>query len=272
MQYEPIKRSLGRFFGGSLMMRKILYFLLDLLLLRAWHVKRVLRKVAGQFQAEASVLDAGSGFGQYTWNMCKMNINWKIKAIDINNEQIDDCTRFFEKTGLSERVTFLTGDLTTLKDKDRYDIILSVDVMEHIVDDVSVFSNFSRSLKDAGILIISTPSDQGGSDVHSGDENSFIDEHVRNGYSIKDITEKLSSAGFGNIEARYTYGKPGNLSWRLSMYYPVRMLNISYLFFIILPFYYLLFFPVSIILNIFDLRLTHKTGTGLIVTARKQDR
>ena len=49
----------------------------------------------------------------------------------------------------------------------------------------------------------------------------------------------------------------------------VKMLNISYLFFIILPFYYLIFFPVSIILNIFDLCLTHKTGTGLLVTARK---
>jgi hypothetical protein len=76
-------------------------------------------------------------------------------------------------------------------------------------------------------------------------------------------------AGFRTTEAVYTYGKPGNISWRLSMKYPIKMLNISYLFFIFLPFYYLVFFPVSIILNIFDLRLNHKTGTGLLVTARK---
>ncbi len=101
------------------------------------------------------------------------------------------------------------------------------------------------------------------------DDESFIDEHVRDGYSIKDITEKLTLAGFRNIEVLYTYGKPGNISWRLSMKYPIKMLNISYLFFIILPFYYLIFFPISIILNIFDLRLNHKTGTGLLVTARK---
>ena len=42
-------------------------------------------------------------------------------------------------------------------------------------------------------LLISTPSDKGGSDVHNDDEESFIDEHVRDGYSIKDITEKLIS-------------------------------------------------------------------------------
>ena len=269
MQYEPIKQSLGRFFAGSLFMRKTLYFLLDLLLLRTWHVKKALRKISLQYPGEASVLDAGSGFGQYTWRMSRMNKLWKIKALDINREQIVDCNKFFEKSGLSERVVFQTGDLTALADLNCYNIILSVDVMEHIEEDVLVFQNFYKSLKENGVLLISTPSDQGGSDVHNAEEESFIDEHVRDGYSIKDITDKLTLAGFKNIEAGYTYGKPGNISWRLSMKYPVKMLNTSYLFFIILPFYYLIFFPVSIILNIFDLSLTHKTGTGLLVTARK---
>jgi hypothetical protein len=132
-----------------------------------------------------------------------------------------------------------------------------------------VFRNFYNALKNDGILIISTPSDKGGSDVHNEEEESFIDEHVRDGYSIKDISEKLSLAGFRSIEASYTYGKPGNISWRLSMKYPVRMLNLSYAFFIILPFYYLIVFPLSVILNFCDLYLTHQTGTGLLVTARK---
>jgi SAM-dependent methyltransferase len=271
MQYEPIKRSLGRFFAGSLFLRKTLYFLLDLLLLRTWHVKKALRMIAREFQDERYVLDAGSGFGQYTWRMSRMNKLWKIKAVDINKEQIDDCNTFFSKAGLSDRVSFSCADLTTLIDPDDYDLILSVDVMEHIEEDRLVFQNFFKSLKNNGILLISTPSDKGGSDVHGEHEESFIDEHVRDGYGINDITEKLSLAGFSNIEAVYTYGKPGNISWRLSMKYPVKMLNISYFFFLLLPFYYLVFFPVAIILNIFDLILTHKTGTGLLVTARKQN-
>jgi SAM-dependent methyltransferase len=269
MQYEPIKRSLGRFFAGSLFLRKTLYFLLDLLLLRTWHVKKALRKIAKQFPGEAYVLDAGSGFGQYTWRMSRMNSRWKFNAIDINSEQIDDCNSFFRKTGLADRVTFQTGDLTALNDINRYNIILSVDVMEHIEEDVLVFTNFCKSLKPGGVLLISTPSDKGGSDVHNDHEESFIDEHVRDGYSIKDITEKLTRAGFSSVEAGYTYGKPGNISWRLSMKYPIKMLNTSYLFFLLLPFYYLIFFPVSVILNIFDLNITHKSGTGLLVTARK---
>ena len=203
--------------------------------------------------------------------MSRMNSHWRIRAIDINEEQIADCNTFFGKSGLSERVAFYTADLTTLNDNDCYDLILSVDVMEHIEEDIKVFKNFYKSLKNNGILLISTPSDKGGSDVHGDNEESFIDEHVRDGYSIQDITEKLTLAGFSSVEAGYTYGKPGNISWRLSMKYPIRMLNTSYLFFFLLPFYYLVFFPVSIILNIFDLCLTHKTGTGLLVTARKKE-
>jgi SAM-dependent methyltransferase len=269
MQYEPIKRSIGRFFTGPPVMRKILYSLLDLLLLRTWHVKKALRNISRQFTGVATVLDAGSGFGQYTWRMSRMNPHWMIKAIDINSEHIGECTRFFEKSGLSGRVVFETGDLATLTDLNTYNVILSVDVMEHIEEDVKVFRNFYNALQNNGILLISTPSDKGGSDVHSDEEESFIDEHVRDGYSIKDISGKLSLAGFRNIEATYTYGKPGNISWRLSMKYPVRMLNLSYAFFLILPLYYLIIFPVAVILNFFDLYSAHKTGTGLLVSARK---
>jgi SAM-dependent methyltransferase len=269
MQYEPIKRSMGRFFAGPLFMRKLLYFLLDLLLLRTWHVKKALRKIKHQLPDKACILDAGSGMGQYTWRMSKMRPDWKITGLDINDDQVKDCNDFFKKSGRSERVVFRSADLTEFSDPDSYDLILSVDVMEHIKEDELVFKNFYASLKNNGIVLISTPSDQGGSDAHSEEDESFIGEHVRNGYSIDDITQKLEGAGFNEIGAKYTYGWPGSISWRFTMKYPIKMLNLSKLFFIVLPFYYLIFSPVSIILNIFDLRLNHKSGTGLLVTARK---
>jgi len=269
MQYDPIKKMLGRFFSGPLFLRKTFYLMLDLLLLRTWHVKRALRKASAYFTGETMILDAGCGFGQYSWRMARMNEKWKIQAIDIDSEHIEDCSTFFRKAGLSERASFLTGDLTLLPDRNRYDLILSVDVMEHIEEDAKVFENFHNALKENGTLIISTPSDKGGSDVHNENEDSFIGEHVRDGYSIGDITGKLKAAGFRNIEAAYTYGVPGTISWRLSMKYPIKMLNFSSVFFIVIPLWYLIFFPVSFLLNYADLLLKHKTGTGLIVTAWK---
>lgn len=269
MQYDPIKKTLGRFFSGSVLLRKTFYSLLDLLLLRTWHVKKALKKTAAGFNGPVTILDAGCGFGQYSWRMCKMNRKWKIKAVDIDNEHIADCQNFFSRAGLSERISFETLDLTKLSEKDLYELILSVDVMEHIEEDQAVLNNFYSALKKNGTLIISTPSDKGGSDVHGDDDHSFIGEHVRDGYGVGDIREKLEKAGFRKVSAEYTYGVPGSVSWKLSMKYPIKMLNISYLFFIILPIWYLLFFPVSLLLNFLDVSLKHKEGTGLLVTATK---
>ena len=106
--------------------------------------------------------------------------------------------------------------------------------------------------------------------VHEhGEEASFIDEHVRDGYNIDEIQEKLKREGFTKTFARYDYGKPGQVGWRLSMKYPILMLNASKLFFIILPFYYILTFPFALVFNWMDLAGKHKTGTGLIVKAFK---
>jgi 2-polyprenyl-3-methyl-5-hydroxy-6-metoxy-1,4-benzoquinol methylase len=269
MQYEPIKKSLGKVFTKSLFLRKTFYFLLDILLLRAWHVKRAIRESTFILPENASVLDAGSGFGQYTWLISSLHKNWKIKAIDINKEQIEDCNHFIARTGRSERVKFETGDLTLLCDKDLYDFVISVDVMEHIEKDELVFSNFYKSLKNNGILMISTPSDMGGSDVHDHKDHSFIDEHVRDGYGSDEITRKLKSAGFKTVDVRFTYGRAGSISWILLMKCPVKMVNKSRLFFIILPFYYVVVFPVSFFLNIIDLNCRNKKGTGLLVLAHK---
>ncbi len=269
MKYDPVKSRIGNIVNRSAGLRKLFYFLLDILLLRTWHVKKALRKfLSGNNNAE-NILDAGSGFGQYSWRMWKMNRRWQILGIDIKEEQVHDCNNFIAHTRAAGKVSFETADLTTFSDEGKYDLILSVDVMEHIEDDITVFNNFYRSLINGGWLIISTPSDKGGSDVHHEDEHSFIDEHVRDGYGIKEIREKLGSAGFSDINASYTYGNPGKISWKISMKYPVLMLNTSPVFAIILPVYYILVMPFALVFNCFDVMLKHSEGTGLLVIAKK---
>jgi SAM-dependent methyltransferase len=201
--------------------------------------------------------------------MSGMNRKWTVDAVDVKEEQIADCTDFFKRIG-RVNVSFAIADLTEYTKPDTFDLVLSVDVMEHIEEDELVFRNFYSSLSSGGLLLISTPSDQGGSDVHDHEaEHSFIDEHVRDGYNIVDIQDKLKRAGFSKTTARYDYGKSGQIGWRLSMKYPILMLNASKLFFIILPIYYLITFPFALIFNWIDVTKPHKTGTGLIVKAYK---
>ncbi len=279
MKYDPIKRSLGTVFNKSPFLRKSFYSMLDLLLLRTWHVKDEFRNWAKENKGkQANILDAGSGFGQYSYFMSSMDSNWTVKGVDVKTEQIADCNNFFKQIDRNN-AHFEKADLVKFSEPEKYDFVLSVDVMEHILEDVEVFKNFYKSMKTGGTLLVSTPSDQGGSDVHDHDhdhdhehvegEDSFIDEHVRDGYNIDEIQEKLKTAGFSKTSAKYTYGTPGKISWKLSMKYPILMLNASKIFFIILPFYYLITFPISLVLNYMDLKGNHKTGTGLNVVAVK---
>lgn len=251
--------------------------MLDLLLLRAWHIKKEIKDFATSAGNNISVLDAGAGFGQYVYSMTRINRSWNITGVDVKDEQIEDCNNFFSAIGLKDKVNFEKADLTKFKNNEAYNLIVSVDVMEHILEDVLVFKNFHASLKENGMLLISTPSDQGGSDAHhdhdheheDGDIHGFIDEHVRDGYNINEIEDKLKSAGFSKVETKYAYGKPGKISWKISMKYPIIILNTSKLFFILLPFYYIIVFPISYILNFLDVNGKHQTGTGLVVKAWK---
>ena len=270
MQYDPIKRHLGEIFNRTPFLRKVFYGLLDLLLLRAWHVHRELRKWMSTAKKESNVLDAGAGFGQYTYWLHAKNKNLDILSVDVKEEQVADCNQFFSSIG-ANKVKFEIADLTQFHHDNHFDLILSVDVMEHILEDVQVFKNFHRSLREGGMLLISTPSDQGGSDVHGDGESSFIEEHVRDGYNIQEIEDKLRSAGFSKVHARYSYGAPGKISWRISMKYPILFMGKvpKALGLLVLPFYYVVAYPIAYVLNSLDCRMKHPTGTGLIVTAVK---
>lgn len=267
MNYDPIKKDLGVVFNQNTLFRKLFYSLLNLLLLRTWHVHREL-KAWMKNNKKAKILDAGSGFGQYSYYLAGKSKDFSIDAVDVKEEQIADCNQFFEKAGLSN-AHFDFGDLTKPIADNKYDLVLCVDVMEHILEDVTVFKNFHQAMKPGAMLLISTPSDQGGSDVHEETGESFIGEHVRDGYPMAEMEAKLKEAGFNKMEILYSYGTPGKIAWKLSMKFPMLMLNTSKIFFILIPFYYIVFYPFCYILNWLDTNTRHSTGTGLIVKAWK---
>lgn len=266
MEYDPIKKDLGTVFNKSLFLRKFFYKLLDLLLLRTWHIHRELRAWP-MFKQQFNMLDAGSGFGQYSFYVANKNKSCLIDAVDVKDDQIADCSSFFKACGVNN-VNFKVGDLTKPHATNKYDLVLCVDVMEHILEDVDVFKHFNQSMKSGAMLLISTPSDQGGSNADEHGE-SFIGEHVRDGYPVEEMRDKLKQAGFNKAEILYSYGAPGKIAWKLSMKYPMSILNVTKAFFIVLPVYYLITYPFAYILNWMDTYSTHKTGTGLIVKAWK---
>lgn len=269
MFYDPIKNIFASLIRKIPFLRVAFYKTLDIMFLRSWYVRRALkdlRKVLGS--REVSVYDAGTGYAQYSYFMAK-NLNVRsIYAVDVKEEWIKDAREFFSQRGLKQ-VSFGVEDLTQITHKDRFDLIVCIDVMEHIPDDVQVFRNYFRALKKGGFLLINTPSVYGGSDVHDDHEESFIGEHARDGYSHEDLKGKLEPLGFEVFSSKYTYGTWGDRSWRLGIKYPMQLLNLSKLFFVLLPFYYLLTLPFTLIMMYMDFKTDNKVGSGINFIARK---
>jgi SAM-dependent methyltransferase len=269
MYYDPIKDIFAGIIRKFPVLRVIFYKLLDIMFLRSWYVRRELkslRRLLGD--NEIYIYDAGSGFGQYSYFMSQKLQPCSIYAIDVKEKWINDCKDFFSRKNISN-IGFAIEDLTGIKHENRFDLIVSVDVMEHIAEDVSVFKNFYKALKPGGFLLINTPSIYGGSDVHDESEESFIGEHAREGYSFEDLESKLKPLGFSVFRSRYTYGFWGDIAWRLGIKYPMQMLNISKLFFIVLPVYYLITLPFTFLMMYSDYSGTNKLGAGVNYIVRK---
>lgn len=267
MKYDSVKGIFAKFISGKPFLRKVFYFILDMMFLRSWHVKKEIKRLYNRTE-RIKIFDAGMGFGQYTYFLAKTFPNSDILAVDIKEEQVNECKHFFQKIGL-DNITVKFENLLQINYKEQFDFIISVDVMEHIEDDVAVFRNFANALKQGGKLLVNTPSDLGGSDVHSDDDTSFIEEHARDGYNKEEIINKLSSVGLKVNNFKYTYGFWGQISWRLGIKYPMLMLGISKGFLFLLPFYYFLTLWLILILMKIDVLQDNREGAGILLVAEK---
>lgn len=269
MYYDPIKNVFAVTIKKFPFLRILFYKLLDIMFLRSWYVRRELKLLRKKFNSEKiDIYDAGSGFGQYTYFMAKKLSPCNIHSVDVKEDWVNDCRQFFTSRKINN-VTFAVEDLLNINHSGKFDLIVCVDVMEHIEDDVTVFKNFFNALKEDGYLLINSPSVFGGSDVHEDSDESFIGEHARDGYSKEDLQNKLKPVGFTIYKTQYTYGFWGDKAWRLGIKYPMLMLNASKLFFIVLPLYYLLTFPLTILLMFADFKSDNETGTGINFIAKK---
>ena len=269
MYYDPIKDVFAAVIRKYPVLRSLFYKMLDVMFLRSWFVRRELRnlrRILGN--KEISIYDAGTGYAQYAYFMARKLRPNNIYAVDVKDKWIKDSKVFFEGKKLNH-VSFGIEDLTQIGHENKFDLIVSVDVMEHIEDDVKVFGNFYKALKPGGFLLVNTPSIHGGSDVHEDSEESFIGEHARDGYSYEDLEQKLTPLGFTVFRYRYTYGFWGDKAWRLGIKYPMLLLNKSKLFLILLPFYYLVTFIFTFSMMYADYLGMNKVGAGINIIVRK---
>jgi 2-polyprenyl-3-methyl-5-hydroxy-6-metoxy-1,4-benzoquinol methylase len=82
--------------------------------------------------AGASVLDVGCGVGR--WSRRLASSGARVTGIDLAPTMVEEARRRAEGAGLSERCRFLVADLAELDLSERFEQILGVTVLQHILD------------------------------------------------------------------------------------------------------------------------------------------
>jgi SAM-dependent methyltransferase len=268
--YDPVKDKFAGIIRNSKFLRRCFYFILDVFFLRSWHVRRSVRKLLRKHKPDSQnwkILDAGCGFGQYDRFLLKIFPEATIKAVDVKEDYLADCVSYFEEPIKAGKITFEKQDLLEYVSPD-HDLILCVDVLEHIEDDVQVMVNMWHSLKPGGYFVMHSPSHLAEDDA--GDDEFFVDEHARAGYSRPDLGEKFRLAGFEPVQIKYTYGRFGHFAWMLNIKWPMLMLNkIGFWSVVFLPFWYALTILPSLLMKKIDLHTGNPTGTGILGIARR---
>ncbi|MBI5681011.1 MAG: class I SAM-dependent methyltransferase [Methanobacterium sp.] len=144
------------------------------------------------------VLDVGCGDGFFTLKL--LNLGYKVDATDVSPEAIKATERRIKRNN-APNINLYNENLLELNPPHKYDVIICLEVLEHIEDDLRVLKLFNSWLKKEGLLILSVP--------HRQDMWNYTDEiggHYRR-YSKEDLKNKLESAEF-KVEDVFDYGFP----------------------------------------------------------------
>ena len=268
--YDPVKDRFATLIRKSSVLRTLFYKLLDLFFLRSWYVRKILKKYAsglddtGQWQ----LLDAGCGFGQYDRFILNEFEEVKVTAVDVKEDYLEDCRKYFAGKIDSGDIEFYKTDLLAPSFSRNFDFVICIDVLEHIEEDRKVIKNLEQVLKPGGYFLMHSPSIY--SEEDAGEDETFVDEHARAGYSKDDIREKLESVGFNPVEIEYTYGEKGHRAWELLIKYPMLWMNRYKLWVLpLIAIYYLFTLPYGLLLMKQDMKDKNEKGTGIYALARK---
>jgi 2-polyprenyl-3-methyl-5-hydroxy-6-metoxy-1,4-benzoquinol methylase len=219
--------------------------------------RRILPLVTSKYK---KIMDAGCGQGIFSFEIARRLPDSSITGVDIDKELIDRNRRIAEKLGLRNCV-FEIQDIERIEKTDSYDLILSVDNLEHLKEDDRALESFYAALKPAGELILHVPAYYRRWFFFNWKVNFDVEGHFRPGYTKDEIEEKTQRAGFAIFESYYTFGFLENLTNNISyLITGARMKN---------KLLYGLILPLLLFIAYFGRNSRPARGAGVLIKARK---
>jgi 2-polyprenyl-3-methyl-5-hydroxy-6-metoxy-1,4-benzoquinol methylase len=210
--------------------------------------------------ADARILDAGCGHAYATLWLALHYPGYQITAVEIEPDLVESARRAATALGLGN-VEFIQRDITTLRDEGIYDLVVSMDVLEHIEDDVEILHGFYRALRPGGQLLLHLPRrHQEHWRFFPAFREHTTPEHVRDEYTAEEIREKLDQAGFQIEYLRYGFSPWGEMAFELNNLFWRHMA-------LRLPIA-LILHPLCVWLGYMDTRQDYDDGNSLLILAR----
>jgi len=180
--------------------------------IRAVYFKRAIKRLPPGMR---TILDAGSGIGAYAVMLARRYPQAEVIGCDIDQAKVSFCKGLVNELGL-KNLNFMTADVTSLDRLSQpYDLIVSIDVLEHVEDYASALRGFYRLLKPNGLLYIHTPQPKQ-IRIMKRFCSWHHQDHVREGFSAAALVGELSELGFAKVDVRQTFGGLGRFAWELN--------------------------------------------------------
>ncbi|MFH1789398.1 MAG: methyltransferase domain-containing protein [Candidatus Altiarchaeota archaeon] len=164
------------------------------------------------------VLDVGCGIGYFTFNSavggcspagCASDSFCVGADLDVEDMNLAGTVKKVKRV---KNACFAAADGLELPfKKDSFDRVLASELIEHIRDDASLLGEFARVLKPGGVLVLTTPYTTHPVEYKKEHYKKIRKEkigggHVRSGYNLASLGEKLGEVGFQIQDHAYSYG------------------------------------------------------------------
>lgn len=135
----------------------------------------------------SQILDVGAGSAFFLKEAKKLFPNARYIAMDPNYKT--------DQIGIFDGIEY-----TKNYSSDRADLILMIDVIEHIEDDLRVLSNYAAKAPSGSIFLVSVPAFQFLWSPH----DVFLGHHRR--YTLNSLKKLIEGAGLVCLEEKYLFG------------------------------------------------------------------
>ena len=167
------------------------------------------------------ILDLGCGFGEYALMMAKALPQAQVTGLELH-ERKTDLLREIAQRAEADNLTPHLGKIDTLPEDQRFDLVYSVDVFEHILEHEMPFAEVKGKLKPGGYLLVKMPSKEQriiAPESWFGEHKVWLDEeHIGQVYELDDLKARFEREGYDVVYAAYSDGWMARLGWELSYF------------------------------------------------------